>query len=219
MPPNSARPGSKLRQPRLTAKLSLRLHAGRLRDRAPPRTAAAFMPAGPPPATMMRLLCGCRRLDAEGQFASGFGMLDAGDRITLVEVPDAGLVAGDAGADIIDPTFGRLGRHLGVADHGARHAAHVGLSGGEHLFSDLRLVDAPGHEDRLPDQLLQRCRKGCRIGIGEIHRRDDVDRAFQTSRRTGDHIEIVDHAVAIEHLAEPSAPRQLPGSGCRAPRP
>jgi hypothetical protein len=61
------------------------------------------------------------------QLAAGLGVLDAGDRIAEMEVADAGLVAADAGTDIVELSGLRLVRHLRVADLGARHAAHVGL--------------------------------------------------------------------------------------------
>ena len=45
--------------------------------------------------------CGRRRQRAVGQLAPGLRMLDAGDRIAEMEMPDAGLVAADAGADVV----------------------------------------------------------------------------------------------------------------------
>ncbi len=39
-----------------------------------------------------------------------------------------------------------LVRHLRVGDHRPRHAAHVGLAGGDDLLGDLRLVDAAGDQ-------------------------------------------------------------------------
>ncbi len=41
------------------------------------------------------------------EFPPGFGMLDAGDRIPRVEVADAGLIAGDAGTDVVGAALGR----------------------------------------------------------------------------------------------------------------
>src|SRR5690606_2055844 len=88
------------------------------------------------------------------QLAAAFGELDAGDRIAEVEMPDAGLVAADAGADVVEPAGLGLAGHGGVADHRPGHAAEVGLAGGEHLLRLLRLVDPPGDEDRLRDDRL-----------------------------------------------------------------
>ena len=62
---------------------------------------------------------------------------------------DAGLVAADAGADVVGPAFPRLVGHLGVADHGPGHAADVGRAPAEDPLGDLGLVDAAGDEDGL----------------------------------------------------------------------
>src|SRR5438477_613510 len=41
----------------------------------------------------------------EFKLAPGLGMLDARDRNTKLGMADAGLIAGDTGTDVIDPTF------------------------------------------------------------------------------------------------------------------
>src|ERR1700721_162860 len=84
----------------------------------------------------------------ETQLPPAGWILDAGDGISLVEVPDAGLIAGDAGADIVGCAAGRLVRHLWIADEGASHAADIGVIARDHRLSLLRLIDAPGHEYR-----------------------------------------------------------------------
>ena len=65
-----------------------------------------------------------------------------------MEVTDASLVAADAGADVVELSVTRLGRHGLVGDHGAGHAADIGHAFGQNLFGNLRLVDAAGDEDR-----------------------------------------------------------------------
>ena len=90
------------------------------------------------------------RQRAVGQLAPGLRMLDAGDRIAHMEMPDASLIARDAGADVVQPSALRLARHFRVADHRAGHADHVGLAGGDDLLAILRLVDCGRRRTPLP---------------------------------------------------------------------
>ena len=106
-------------------------------------------------------------------------------------MPDAGLVAADAGADVVQLAGLRLARHLGVADHRTRHADHVGLAGCDHLLGVLRLVDAAGDEHRRLDPGFHRCRERRHIGVGDRHRRRDMHRAAEPRRRAGDHVDVV----------------------------
>jgi hypothetical protein len=68
---------------------------------------------------------------SEAQLPTADRILDAGDRIALVEVSNAGLIAGDAGPYVLRRAARRLVRHLGIADEGARHAAHIGMMSGD----------------------------------------------------------------------------------------
>src|SRR6185369_14681811 len=77
-----------------------------------------------------------------GEFAAGLRMLDAGDRVAHVEMADTGLIAGDAGADVIELASLGLARHLRIADQRPGHADHIGLAAGDDLVTILRLVDA-----------------------------------------------------------------------------
>ena len=116
MPPNSARPGSSCASSAWPPSCAACLVERDVDDRARPATAAAFMPAGPAAGdedALSRLGagCACRRLSSRP--VSGCWMQEIG---SPVEVADAGLVAGDAGADVVER--GRpsaLLRHLGVA--------------------------------------------------------------------------------------------------------
>ena len=99
------------------------------------------------------------------ELAPRLGMLDAGDGIAQMEMPDAGLVAGDAGADVVELAGLGLGRHLGIADHRPGHAAEIGLARGQHLLGDLGLVDAAGDEDRLVHDLAHRGGEGRHIAV------------------------------------------------------
>jgi hypothetical protein len=134
---------------------------------------------------------------AVDELASGFGVLDAGDRITLVEMADAGLIASDAGADVVATPGHRLRRHIWIADHGAGHAASIGLAIGDHRFGDLRLVDAAGDQDRIVDEGFDRRGEGSGIGIGIGHGRHDVDGALQGRRRARRDTQIIQAAQRL----------------------
>ena len=100
-------PRQKLRQQRLAAEL-----------RSPPRAGDLVAALGSNRGRLHAggsaagdddpLSLGSRVSRAVGQLAAGLRMLDAGDRIAHVEMADAGLVAGDAGADVVEPPFRRL---------------------------------------------------------------------------------------------------------------
>ena len=65
-----------------------------------------------------------------------------------LQVADTSLVAGDTGADVLEPAFLSLVRHLGIGNLGSGHAAHIGLARGDDAFSVLGLVDTTGDEHR-----------------------------------------------------------------------
>ena len=103
-------------------------------------------------------------------------------------MPDTGLIAGDAGADVIGPVLLRLARHFGIADHRPRHAAHVGGAVCDQCLGLLRLVDAPGDEDRDGQRRLDPPCLGTQIGRRIGHRRHDMDRAGLRGRGPDRHI-------------------------------
>jgi hypothetical protein len=119
-------------------------------------------------------------------------VLDARDRETLLKVADAGLVAADAGADVVDPVSRRLARHRRVADHRPGHAAHVGLAGGYHGLGLLRLVDPARDQYRDIDRLLHRGGKWRNIGALDEHRRHYVGRRAELGRTSSDDVDVVE---------------------------
>ena len=139
---------------------------------------------------------------AIGQLAPGLRALNAGDGIAHDQVADTGLVAADAGADVVEPAGGCLVRHLRVADHGPGHAAHVGLAAGDHLLGDLGLVDAPGHQHGLGDLGLDRRREGCGIACLEGHLRHHVDDPRHALHGAGGDVEVVEQPIRIDGLAD-----------------
>ena len=59
----------------------------------------------------------------------GGGVLDARDRLPLVDPIDAALVRSHAGADVVEPALARLAREIGIGDQRARHPDHIHLPG------------------------------------------------------------------------------------------
>ena len=132
-----------------------------------------------------------RRQRAVAQFAPGFGMLDAGNRQAAMEMADAGLVAGDAGADIVRAVVGGLGGHGRIADQRPGHAAHVGLSLGDDRFRLLRLIDAAGDEDRDFQALAETIGIAGKIAALIGHGRGDMHRAAKRRRGASGNVDVV----------------------------
>ncbi|MNZ79298.1 hypothetical protein D3C78_978990 [compost metagenome] len=136
-----------LGQQRLAAELGARLVEGH--RMAALRRSDGCLHSARPAADDHHPLASCRRLQrAVDQLAAGFRVLDAGNRVAAMEMADARLVAGDAGADVVRAALLGLGRHLGIADQRAGHPAHVGLAGSQDCLGLVRLVDPPGDEHR-----------------------------------------------------------------------
>ena len=72
----------------------------------------------------------------------------AGSDLAAKGVVQTGLVAADAGVDVLCAARGSLVDELRVCQEGARHAHHVGLATGQHFFGHLRGVDAVGGHQR-----------------------------------------------------------------------
>ncbi|MCY1410235.1 hypothetical protein D9M71_256000 [compost metagenome] len=126
------------------------------------------------------------------QLAAGFRVLDAGNGVAAMEVADARLVAGDAGAHVVAAAGGGLVGHLRVADQGAGHAADVGLAAGEDGFGFLGLVDPPGDEKRDVQPRLEAPGGGCQVGGFDGHGRDDMDGAAERGRGAGHQVHVVE---------------------------
>ena len=190
--------GQQLGQARLPAQMHLGLAQ---RDPVPPlRGHGGRFHAGRAAAHHQDMLAAQGRNPlAVGQLPSGFGVLDAGDRVPALEAPDAGLVAADAGADVVDRATAGLFGHVGVADQGPRHAAGVGLAFGQHLFGLLRLVDASGHDHRLAQGLPEPRGLGRKVGVRHRHGRHDVDGPAERGRGAGGDAEVV--GLGLHRLA------------------
>nr|CAI0335622.1 hypothetical protein SHINE37_10579 [Rhizobiaceae bacterium] len=150
------------------------------------------------------LRCGRRHQRAEGQLAAGLRVLDAGDRHAAVKVADAGLVAGDAGADVVGAALLGLCRHLGIADQRARHAADIGRARGDDRLGLVRLVDAAGDEDRHLQRLAEAGGVAGKVGVAIGHGRHDMHRAAERGGGAGRDVDIVDQrfeqATALQRL-------------------
>ncbi len=89
-------------------------------------------------------------------------VLDTGDRLALAQAADAALARAHARADVVEASFHGLLGHLGVGDHGARHADEVAHAGGEHPLRLLRRAHAAGEDH---GHLHHRARGGGEIGV------------------------------------------------------
>ena len=88
---------------------------------------------------------------------------------------NTGLVATNAGANIVGASIGHLVDEVGVANKRARHSDHVRLTRIDHLLGKLWLIDAPRHQHWLVDCLFQ---AGGIIGnkaMRDRHRGEHVD--------------------------------------------
>ncbi len=75
--------------------------------------------------------------------------VDQAGRLAVGEdVVEAGLVAGDAGVDLVGPPGGRLRDELRVGQERTRHRHQIGLAGSEDLLGQLGGVDPVGGTDR-----------------------------------------------------------------------
>src|SRR6185437_15700431 len=149
-----------------------------------------------------------RGQDAEAQFAPADRVLNTGDRIALVEVPDAGLVAGNAGADVFGRAASRLVGHFRIADQRPRHAAHVGVIPGNDGFRILRLVDPARHEHRNPGLALDAGRIGNDVPGFHGHGRRDVDGAAEARGSAERDVHVVDAVIETAHGVEALVLRQ-----------
>ena len=96
--------------------------------------------------------------------ASGSGVLDARDRLPLVDPIDAPLVRSHARADVVEPALTGLAREVGVGDQGARHPDHVDVPGGDDAVGVHGIDDSAGVEDR---------QAGCSLLDGGCERHED----------------------------------------------
>ncbi len=99
------------------------------------------------------------------------GVHEAGGALLFEDVIEAGLVAADAGVDVIRPVLGGLLHEVGVGEQRPRHAHHVRIAIGEDGFRHFRRVDAVRRDEGDSDFALQLVRHPGEGAPGH-HRRD-----------------------------------------------
>src|SRR6266851_1167199 len=144
----------------------------------------------------------------EAQLPTARRILNAGDRISLVEMTDAGLIASDTRPDVLGSAPRRLVRHVRIADERPRHAAHVGVTAGNHHFRILRLIDAAGDENWNPRLPFDPGGVGYDIGRFQGHGRRDVNGAAEAGGRSERDVHIVDAVIETTHRLESLILRQ-----------
>ena len=98
---------------------------------------------------------------AQGRHQDELGLVagawvdQAGGALVGEDVVEAGLVAGDAGVDLVGALVHRLGDERRVGQQRPRHRHEVGLTGGEDVLGELGGVDPVGGADRHVDDLLE----------------------------------------------------------------
>ncbi len=101
------------------------------------------------------LLGRLNRLDLQDRLVAGTRVDQAGGDLAAEGVVQAGLVAADAGVDLIGPAGGGLVDEVGVGQQRARHRHHVRLTRGQDLLAHFRRVDAVGGDQRQLDLALE----------------------------------------------------------------
>ncbi len=129
---------------------------------AKPRSAAetaAAQPAGPG-ADHRDGASARRRGEHQRGLAAGAGVDQAGGQLVVEDVVQAGLVAADAGVDLVGPSGGGLDHELGVGQQGPGHRDQVGLAGREDRLGHLGGVDPVAGADGHGDGCLEPGRRG-----------------------------------------------------------
>ena len=107
------------------------------------------------------------------RFETGLGIDHAGDGVAEFDAADAGLVAGDAGADRVGPTIKGLGHQVGVGDVGARQPDQISLAARHHPRRVAEVVDPAHRHDR-------------QVGEGALELRGKIDVGQAAPARVGD---------------------------------
>ena len=98
------------------------------------------------------------RGDHQFRLVAGAGVDQAACDLAAEGVVQAGLVAGDAGVDLVGPALARLAHEVGISQQRPRHGDHVGTAFGQQALGHLGRVDAVGGDERyahLPHDLLR----------------------------------------------------------------
>ncbi len=89
-----------------------------------------------------------RRLRHHQRFMAGARIDQTRCQPARERVIQAGLVAGDAGVDLVFAAFKGLVDQIGISQHRPRHRHEIGMARRQHSFGDLRHVDAIGCDHR-----------------------------------------------------------------------
>jgi hypothetical protein len=102
-------------------------------------------------------------------------------------VVQAGLVAADAGVDLVLAALARLVHQLGVGQHRPRHRHQVGIAAGQHVLGHLRHVDAVAGDHRHL-QLAAQPAGDLREGRARHHRGDGRHRRLVPAEMGADDV-------------------------------
>ena len=100
-------------------------------------------------------LGGARGVVFQLSLVAGARIDQAADQLAGEGVVEAGLVAGDAGVDLVLAALTRLGHQVRVGQHRPRHRDEVGVAARQHFFGDGGHVDAVGGDHRHVQDLAQ----------------------------------------------------------------
>ncbi len=85
---------------------------------------------------------------------AGAGVDQAGRALQRKRMIEAGLVAGDAGVDLLGVPGRRLVDEIRVSEKRPRHRNHVGITTADYVVGDLRVINAVGGYQRQGNMLL-----------------------------------------------------------------
>ena len=135
--------------------------------------------------------------DCDLRLPTGAGIDEAACQLAGECMVQAGLVAGDAGVDLILAALARLVDQIRVRKHRPCHRDDVCIAPRQHLFGDLRHVDAIARDHRDRQFLAQppgHAGKGCT----RDHGGDGRDKALMPAEMGGDHVD----ALRLEGLGK-----------------
>ena len=146
-----------------------------------------------------------------GELTAALGVLDARDGHSHVHVPDARLIAADAGPDLLETPLARLVGHLRIADQRPRHATQIRLPCRQDPFGTDRADRPPRSDHWFAHDPTHNSGMRSHLGVLDLHGRHDVNRAAQRRGGSCHDAEIVDLPAAS------SADRSSTTSSVRSP--
>ncbi len=112
--------------------------------------------------------------DDQFGFVTGTRIDQAGCQLAGEDVIETGLVAGDAGIDLVRPIGRGLVHEIGIGKERSGHRDHVGATRGENILGNFRRIDAVGRDQRNLDGTLEPFGYPHKSGAWH-HRRDGRD--------------------------------------------